>query len=36
VLKGIQHVDDAKKALEYGIDGIAVSNHGGMSPLFTV
>lgn len=29
VLKGIQHVDDAKKAVDYGIDGIFVSNHGG-------
>jgi isopentenyl diphosphate isomerase/L-lactate dehydrogenase-like FMN-dependent dehydrogenase len=30
VLKGIQHVDDAKKALECGCDGIVVSNHGGI------
>lgn len=30
VLKGIQHVDDAKKALECGCDGLVVSNHGGM------
>lgn len=29
VLKGIQHVDDAKMALELGIQGIVVSNHGG-------
>lgn len=29
VLKGIQHVDDAKLALESGCDGIIVSNHGG-------
>ncbi|KFY14801.1 hypothetical protein V492_02408 [Pseudogymnoascus sp. VKM F-4246] len=29
VLKGIQHVDDAKMALEAGMDGIVVSNHGG-------
>ncbi|KAJ5484804.1 lactate 2-monooxygenase [Penicillium diatomitis] len=29
VLKGIQHVEDAKKALEYGCNGIVVSNHGG-------
>lgn len=29
VLKGIQSVHDAEKALEYGIDGIIVSNHGG-------
>jgi len=28
-LKGIQHVDDAKKAVEYGFDGIVVSNHAG-------
>jgi lactate 2-monooxygenase len=29
VLKGIQHVDDARKALECGVQGIIVSNHGG-------
>jgi len=29
VLKGIQHVDDAREAAERGIDGIVVSNHGG-------
>lgn len=29
ILKGIQHVDDAKLALEAGCDGIIVSNHGG-------
>ncbi|KAL4758617.1 lactate 2-monooxygenase [Aspergillus foveolatus] len=29
VLKGIQHVEDAKLALEAGCDGIVVSNHGG-------
>lgn len=29
VLKGIQSVLDAEKALEYGVDGIIVSNHGG-------
>lgn len=29
VLKGIQHVEDAKKALEVGVQGIIVSNHGG-------
>lgn len=29
VLKGIQAVHDAKMAVEYGIDGIVVSNHGG-------
>jgi lactate 2-monooxygenase len=29
ILKGIQHSDDAKKALLAGMDGIIVSNHGG-------
>ncbi len=29
ILKGIQHADDAKKAIDYGADGIVVSNHGG-------
>ncbi|TWP52464.1 alpha-hydroxy-acid oxidizing protein [Lentzea tibetensis] len=29
VLKGIQHIDDARKAVESGVDGIVVSNHGG-------
>ena len=29
VLKGIQHVDDARKAVEAGVQGIVVSNHGG-------
>jgi lactate 2-monooxygenase len=29
VLKGIQHVDDAKEAVAAGMDGIIVSNHGG-------
>jgi len=29
VLKGIQHPDDAKRALDAGIDGIVVSNHAG-------
>ncbi|KAF9233239.1 FMN-dependent alpha-hydroxy acid dehydrogenase [Melanogaster broomeanus] len=29
VLKGIQRVSDAEKAIVYGIDGIVVSNHGG-------
>jgi lactate 2-monooxygenase len=29
LLKGIQHVDDALAALEAGVDGIVVSNHGG-------
>jgi lactate 2-monooxygenase len=29
ILKGIQHPDDAQKAVDYGVDGIIVSNHGG-------
>ncbi|WP_347550111.1 lactate 2-monooxygenase [Pseudalkalibacillus hwajinpoensis] len=29
ILKGILHPDDAKLALQYGADGIIVSNHGG-------
>lgn len=29
VLKGIQHVDDARRAVEEGVDGVIVSNHGG-------
>jgi lactate 2-monooxygenase len=29
VLKGIQHPDDARQAVAYGMDGIIVSNHGG-------
>ena len=29
VLKGILSVDDAKQAVEAGMDGIVVSNHGG-------
>jgi isopentenyl diphosphate isomerase/L-lactate dehydrogenase-like FMN-dependent dehydrogenase len=29
VLKGIQHVDDAREAVKRGVDGIVVSNHGG-------
>ncbi|TAQ89795.1 hypothetical protein B7494_g1905 [Chlorociboria aeruginascens] len=29
VLKGIQHVDDARLAVEHGCEGIIVSNHGG-------
>ncbi|HEX5407779.1 MAG TPA: lactate 2-monooxygenase [Pseudonocardiaceae bacterium] len=29
VLKGIQHVADARRAAEAGMDGIIVSNHGG-------
>lgn len=29
ILKGILHPDDARKALDYGMNGIIVSNHGG-------
>ena len=29
VIKGVQHPDDARRALEAGCDGIIVSNHGG-------
>ncbi|KAJ3917983.1 oxidoreductase [Lentinula edodes] len=29
ILKGIQHVEDAEKAIDIGVDGIVVSNHGG-------
>jgi isopentenyl diphosphate isomerase/L-lactate dehydrogenase-like FMN-dependent dehydrogenase len=29
VLKGILHPDDARRALDAGVDGILVSNHGG-------
>ncbi|WP_329787337.1 lactate 2-monooxygenase [Lentzea sp. DG1S-22] len=29
VLKGIQHPDDARRAVESGMDGVVVSNHGG-------
>jgi lactate 2-monooxygenase len=29
VLKGIQHADDARRAVNAGMDGVVVSNHGG-------
>jgi lactate 2-monooxygenase len=29
LLKGILHPDDARKAIDYGMDGVVVSNHGG-------
>ncbi len=29
ILKGVQHVGDARKALDHGVDGLVVSNHGG-------
>ncbi|CAG8981204.1 hypothetical protein HYALB_00013865 [Hymenoscyphus albidus] len=31
VLKGVQTAMDAKKAVEYGVEGIILSNHGGRS-----
>lgn len=42
VLKGLQHPDDARRALALGVDGIIVSNHGGKAydmlpiPLFSL
>jgi isopentenyl diphosphate isomerase/L-lactate dehydrogenase-like FMN-dependent dehydrogenase len=29
IVKGIQHPEDARKAIDHGADGIVVSNHGG-------
>jgi lactate 2-monooxygenase len=29
VLKGILHPDDARRAVDHGVDGVVVSNHGG-------
>jgi lactate 2-monooxygenase len=29
LLKGILHADDARKAMDHGMDGVIVSNHGG-------
>lgn len=29
IVKGIQHPDDARRALDAGMDGVIVSNHGG-------
>jgi len=29
LLKGILHPEDARKARDYGMDGVIVSNHGG-------
>ena len=29
ILKGVLHPEDARTALEYGVDGLIVSNHGG-------
>ena len=31
VLKGVQTAEDAKTAVEYGVDAILLSNHGGRS-----
>ncbi|OCB88868.1 hypothetical protein A7U60_g3963 [Sanghuangporus baumii] len=31
IIKGIQCVEDAEKAFEYGVQGIIISNHGGRS-----
>lgn len=29
VVKGVQHLDDARKLVDFGVDGIVLSNHGG-------
>jgi L-lactate dehydrogenase (cytochrome) len=29
LLKGVLHPDDARRAIDHGIDGVVVSNHGG-------
>ena len=29
IVKGIMHADDARQALDHGVDGMIVSNHGG-------
>lgn len=31
ILKGVQTAADAMKAVEYGVEGIMLSNHGGRS-----
>ena len=31
VLKGVQRAADARLAMEYGIEGVILSNHGGRS-----
>lgn len=31
VLKGVQTVEDVRMAVEYGVDGVVLSNHGGRS-----
>ncbi|CAH6721105.1 cytochrome b2, mitochondrial [[Candida] jaroonii] len=35
ILKGIQTVEDSLKAIEYGVDGIILSNHGGRQLEFS-
>ena len=34
VLKGILHPDDARRAVELGVDGVVVSTHGGNPQCF--
>jgi lactate 2-monooxygenase len=29
LLKGVEHPDDARRAMDLGVDGVIVSNHGG-------
>ena len=31
ILKGVQTAEDVKKAVEYGVEGVLLSNHGGRS-----
>lgn len=31
LLKGVQTAEDVKKAVEYGVEGVVLSNHGGRS-----
>lgn len=31
VLKGVQTVEDVRLAVEHGVDGVMLSNHGGRS-----
>lgn len=31
VLKGVQTADDVVRAVEFGVDGVLLSNHGGRS-----
>lgn len=35
ILKGVQTVEDSLKAVEYGVDGIVLSNHGGRQLEFS-